>query len=93
MKMAISGSERQAVLDICNKMAHARSEEQVQYLYTKLQDLGHQKVTDYFAQQWWGIRSQWVVGLMDSTFTALTHTNNRVECFSQKTKRVVNKHR
>lgn len=90
-KMNISPSERMMVLDLLQKIAYTRSEQQYDSFYQDLLDTRLPKVVEYYNKNWHVCRHEWVPGLQQCT-NYLQRTNNRVESINQKLKQVIKHH-
>jgi zinc finger SWIM domain-containing protein 3 len=88
-KMNISSSERMMILDLLQKIACIRSEQQYNLFYQDLQDTRLPKVVEYYNKNLHVCRHEWVPGRQQRT-NYLQRTNNRVECINQKLKQVIN---
>jgi len=91
-KMGISSGERNLCLEILQKMAYARNEEDYIRLYNQMKETVPTSVRLYFDANWHSIRKEWVEGLKDQVCHLMNSTNNRVESTNQKLKSVISRY-
>ena len=91
-KLGISQGERTLCLELLTKMAYAQSETAYTTLYDEFKESVPKIATDYFDDNWHGIREQWVDGLKNSQCNYLNRTNNRVESINAKLKSVITRY-
>lgn len=90
-KMALSREEKASVMEILQRMCHARDDEAYNELFQKLEQACSASVLAHFVASWHEIRSQWVQGLQEVP-TLGNRTNNRLESVNQKVAHMVGKH-
>ena len=78
-KLGIFSGERDMSLEFLSKIAHARSEDEYQALYSEFTQAVPRSVVIYFTKNWHDIRNQWVEGLKKASANFLNNTNNRLE--------------
>ncbi|XP_065902182.1 zinc finger SWIM domain-containing protein 3-like isoform X1 [Dysidea avara] len=76
-KLGISQSERTLCLELLTKMAYVQSETAYTTLYNEFRQSVPKIATDYFDDNWHGIREQWVDGLKNSWCNYLNRTTER----------------
>ncbi|XP_074661111.1 zinc finger SWIM domain-containing protein 3-like [Tubulanus polymorphus] len=87
-KMGIRIGEKNACLEIIQKIAYSKNEEEYTSNVDKLNNTRIQPVIDYYRHSWHDIRSEWVLGLKQSCHYG-NNTSNRIESINQKLKQVV----
>ena len=87
-KMGLTNEERNAALEILQRLTYSTSEEKYNEIYKELKELELTKVTAYFEKNWHGIREEWVEGLKKQHLSLGERTTNRVESTFQKIKSV-----
>ncbi|KAL1429485.1 hypothetical protein MTO96_016117 [Rhipicephalus appendiculatus] len=90
-KMAVSREEKASVIEILQRMCHARDDEAYNELYQRLEQACSASVLAHFVGHWHEIRSQWVQGLQEVP-TLGNRTNKRLESVNQKVAHIVSKH-
>lgn len=91
-KLHISQAERTMSLEILNKMAYAKDEDEYTKLHDQLKQCAPKSVLEYFSSNWHDIRHQWVDGLKNCQCNFMNRTNNRVESINQKLKMVITRY-
>lgn len=91
-KMGITGGERTTVLEIIQKLAYSRSENEYNTHYEELQATQLHNVLRYYDTNWDHIRKQWVEGLKHQQMSMGERTNNRLESQFQKLKSMTSSH-
>lgn len=90
-KLGITSAERVLALEIIQKMAYAKTNDEYLELYQDLKGAKLPSVTQYFETNWHPIKDQWV-DCLKKDVAFLNRTNNRIECINQKLKSVITKH-
>ncbi|CAC5419274.1 unnamed protein product [Mytilus coruscus] len=88
-KMGITSSQRNAALELIQKLVYSRTEEDYEEVYKEIEEMCPSAVIGYIKSNWHGIRKEWVSGMQLDEGTFLNATNNRLESFNQKLKSVV----
>lgn len=88
-KMGITSSQRNAALELIQKLVYSRTEEDYQEVYKEIEEVCPSAVIGYIKSNWHGIRKEWVSGMQLDEGTFLKATNNRLESFNQKLKSVM----
>ena len=87
-KMKITLEQRLVTLEILQRIAYSKNEEEYLSNYQQLKEMGIKSIQDYYDHSWHGIRCQWVTGLKESCNFG-NDTNNRLESINQKFKQVI----
>ncbi|VDI16268.1 Hypothetical predicted protein [Mytilus galloprovincialis] len=87
--MGITSSQRNAALELIQKLVYSRTEDDYQEVYKEIEEVCPSAVIGYIKSNWHGIRKEWVSGMQLDEGTFLNATNNRLESFNQKLKSVV----
>lgn len=90
-KMGISTGERSTCLEIAQKMAYAKNEDEYNELFNDMNNLKYDTFIKYMEKNWHPIRSEWVVSLQNAV-TYQNRTNNRLESINSKVVQVVRRH-
>ena len=91
-KMGISSVERTVSLELLQKIAYSRSEEEYTVHYDHFKNVVPRSVAEYFDKNWHGIRHEWVEGLKSKKINFLNSTNNRLKSTNQKLKSVISRY-
>jgi len=91
-KLGISQAERTLCLDLLTKMTYAQSEAAYSTLYSEFKECVPKIMTEYFDDNWHGIREQWIDRLKNSQCNNMNRTNNRVESINDKLKSVISRY-
>ncbi|XP_068203758.1 uncharacterized protein [Palaemon carinicauda] len=91
-KMGITGGEKTTILEIIQKLANSRSEEEYNVHYEKLRATQLHNVLRYYDSNWHQIRKQWVEGLKHQQMSLGERTNNRLKSQFQKLKSMTANH-
>ena len=91
-KMGISAAERTVSLELLQKIAYSRSEEEYALHYDHFKNVVPRSVAEYFDKNWHGVRHEWVEGLKSQKINFLNNTNNRLESTNQKLKSVISRY-
>ena len=91
-KMGITGGEKTTLLEIIQKLAYSRSEEEYDVHYEELRATQLHNVLGYYDTNWHEIRKQWVEGLKHQQMSLGEKTNNRLESQFQKLKSMTSSH-
>lgn len=91
-KMGITAGQRNACLELIQKICYAHSEAEYMDLFTQLQSSAPKEVFSYYKDNWHPIRNEWVLGMKSNCGTFLNFTNNRLECINGKLKQVINRY-
>ena len=75
-KMGITGGEKTTVLEIIQKLAYCRSEEEYSTHYEDLKSTQLHNVVTYYDSNWHSIRKEWVEGLKHQQMSLGERTNN-----------------
>jgi len=73
-------------------MTYAQSEAAYGTLYNKFKECVPEIMTEYFDDNWHGIREQWVDRLKNSQCNYLNRTNNRVESINAKLESIISRY-
>jgi zinc finger SWIM domain-containing protein 3 len=90
-KLGITSAERVLALEIVQRMAYAKTNDEYMDLHQELKETNLVSVMDYFNTNWHPIREQWV-DVLKNDVTFMNRTNNRIECINQKLKSVITKY-
>lgn len=88
-KLGITSGERNMCLDILQRMAYSKTEEEYEGVLSHFNECAPLSVKEYFKDNWDPIHKQWVMGMKFSSGNFLNNTNNRLECINQKLKSVI----
>ena len=88
-KMGISPGQKLLSLEILQKMAYSKNEEEYDTLYEHLVEDAPLTVVDYFNENWHPIRDEWVMGMKFKVGNFLNTTNNLPESLNAKLKSVI----
>ena len=72
-------------------MSYAKCTAEFDGIYKQFCHVAPQSIKDYFNNNWYSIREEWVIGFMFSTGNFLNATNNKLESINGKLKQVVSK--
>ena len=88
-KLVITFGERSMCLDILQRMAYSKNEDEYKSCVLHFKECAPLTVKEYFKDNWEPIYKQWVMGMKFSTGNFLNNTNSRLECINQKLKSVI----
>ena len=91
-KMGISPGQKLLSLEILQKLAYSKNEEEYDTLYEQLVEDAPPTVVDYFNENWHPIRDEWVMGMKFEVGNFLNTTNNRLESLNAKLKSVITRY-
>ena len=87
-KMGIRAGQRDALLEVFNAMANARSEQQFDEQCVRLEEMAVPVASAYFQRNWLPVKHEWVSCFKARHFTLGEQTNNRLESLNGKIKSV-----
>ncbi|KAH9365116.1 hypothetical protein HPB48_004425 [Haemaphysalis longicornis] len=79
-------------LDLLQRMAYARSEEEYDHLYRTLKSSSPPAVVDYFNSNWHDIHAEWIMAIKWSCGNFMNFTNNRADSINGKLKTIVDRY-
>ena len=91
-KMGITAGQRNACLEMLQKLAYASSVAKYNDLYEEFQRGAPKEVISYFNKNWHPIKDEWVLGMKSDCGSFLTFTNNRLENLNGKLKQVIDRY-
>lgn len=87
--MSITPKQRELSKKYYEELCYARNEIDYQTIYKKFINEAPIQVIDYFKNNWHGIRTQWVKGLVHNCGNSFNTTNNSLESFNAKLKSII----
>lgn len=91
-KRKITIQQREAALNVLERLAYATSEDSYDSSYKELLDLNLDEVTKYYDDNWHHIRQEWTQYGRNKFANYLNQTNNRSESINQKFKLMSNRY-
>ena len=82
--MKITSQMKENCLELIQKLAYAKNEDEYDGLYTQFHSIPPESVKNYFDENWHPIREEWVAGFKQVSGNFQNATNKRLESINAK---------